>query len=362
MLSFCSILYGGEPLQFSFWWYNGITNNPSETDMAFGIEKYTPGNTSKEKAELPVGADPGRRKFLRDATIVLAGTAVGVGALPKFLSDGMGGENANGRIASKEEPESGSAESENVRENPMDELISYEGGVQEIGEKELEALIGYWVWQYTEGAFSGDFQSAIDGLRHHLRVVKHEFDEARVPRELALVSIFESYWNEKTCGEGGPFQISEWAAERFGVNPKTVRGSAEGAAKLFAEILDEVGAYSEPDEGEKFGVLRYNARYLRKYVKSLEDRGNGDAPTLAGFLAFMSERAEAVRKQVRTKYGNSSWGRKIGKREFDADIQDGAFGIRINIEYLAKYEAAKRIFETESSLAGMLRSDRNGIV
>lgn len=324
--------------------------------MAFGFEKPTIGGAADRKAGRPAEADPGRRKFLRDAGIVLAGTAVGAGALHELLVDGKKEQEVvEGRVKAQEEPES--VESENVHENPMDEMFSYEKGVKEIGMEEFEKMVDYWVWQYTEGDFAGDFDSAIDGLRQNWSTVSHEFDKESVPRTFALVSMYESFWNNETWGKGGPFQLTPWAAGRFNVNPKTIGGSAKGAAKLFAEIIKEVSEYSESDDVEKFGVLRYNATFFRKYLISIEKGGSGAAPTMAGFLAYMSGRAEEIRKEICVAHGNSKWGQQLGKKMFDGDIKNGAFGIKINIEYAAKYEATKRIFEAKSSLARMLRPD-----
>lgn len=329
--------------------------------MAFGFETPVPGK-KQEKAGLPPEADQGRRDFLRKvgtAGVVTAGAALGADQIHRFMNVAMETKDRHD-VAEKRGLELN--ESGTGYMNPLDELFSFEKGVREIGLQDFERMVDYWAWQYTDGGMTKDFKSGVAGLREHWHAVSRAFDAEGIPKKFALVSIHESFWNGKKWGKSGPFQVSPWAARNFHVRPETVEGSAKGAAKLFAEILNELDRYRETGESDKFTVLRYNGTYLRQYLKALEGRDKDASPSMAGFLSFMSRKAEEIRQRVDHDFPKNAMGRSAAKETFDSDIRDGAFGIRINIEYLAKYEATKRIFESDQSLVAMLRTDNDAAV
>lgn len=303
------------------------------------------------KRENKPAYDESRRDFLKKAGA--ASLAVAFGTVGKMAHEAT--EKAEQRVHDRKRAEADDKRIEELRdklaekevlvtENPLDSILSYDG-VKPLSEESFARLVDHMEWQHTEGDFREEFEHSIAGFGHNKETIQRIFAEAGVPIRFSLVSIFEAYWYEDKWGSGGPFQVSDWAAGRFRVDPRNVPGSAEGAAKLFAEIPKMVG----PDE--RFRVLSYNGSFLWRYLKqSKGDPSQTEGPSLNGFLMFMTEKAESRRKKLRSLYGEAEKGRKL----FASDIDEGIAGIRINLEYLAKYLAVKRIFESRPDLLAML--------
>ncbi|MEI7749585.1 MAG: hypothetical protein WCJ25_01125 [Candidatus Moraniibacteriota bacterium] len=311
--------------------------------MGFSFEKPASGPARKNESS-DSDFDPERRKFILTALTAGAGYL----ALPKMLR--ALGDEKDGQEESYDpqdaEHRHASSERHAKGRNPFEHGFAFDKETN-IGEAEYREAVRYWKTRYEKGDLAESFDSAVGTMRAYWDGVREAFERKGVPTEFALVSIPESFWNDKTWGTDGPFQLSKENAEHYGIkHPENPYDGARGAAALFADIGYEVGGR------ESFAILKYNGSFVGKFLESWHERHINRPPGIDDFYRYMSKEVNGIRHRIRREQGNTEQARTAFKEETS--------GMRINMEYLPKYRATvKLVREREKERAEKNRQHGN---
>jgi len=293
--------------------------------MGFSFEKPAPGPARKTESSDP-DFDPSRRKF------ILTAMAAGAGylALPKILRAlGDEREERDHGLKDTEDHRDASLERDVAERNPFEHGFRFDEKT-DIGEAEYGKAVRYWKTRYEKGDLAESFDVAVGTMREYWDGVREAFERNGVPTEFALVSIPESFWNEKTWGTDGPFQLSKENAEHYGIaHPENPYEGARGAAALFSDIGYEVGGR------ESFAILKYNGSFVGKFLEKWHERKINRPPGIGDFYRYMSTEVNGIRRRIRREHGNTERAKEIFREETS--------GMRINMEYLPKYRATVKL-------------------
>ncbi|NTW15072.1 MAG: hypothetical protein HGA38_01735 [Candidatus Moranbacteria bacterium] len=301
--------------------------------MKFGLER----RSKKSEAE---GAR--KAKFEKPLTYLLSGMmlvggAHGASKMAEKQAEAQR-EKQRKELVQRHEREMRARESDRERmealakgPNPIYEQLSFDKEKTEITAETIRMAADYWHARNLVGDHEKQFSDAIDRLERHWGEVSSAFSGVGMPNELALVAVQESYVTEDV--KDGPFQLTPDNARRFHVgNVHDIGDSARGAAHLYTAITKEMRNRGVEDPA--FAVLAYNGSFAVSFLREWKETHPGVQPTINDFCHHISAKVDRIRKETRAKFGDG----ERGEKEFDKAVN----GIRINTNYLAKFEGTLR--------------------
>lgn len=271
-------------------------------DSLFPYHKKPPGekkNKSVEKKE-PI-EDPGRRNFLKAASILGVGLAMGGYDVFKRLEKGGQEDEATDQEATSAEEadpaliREAEEEHESIKKEDR-EAINGSSLIEQIKNNNrvtLDAatkknIFDYWHKSYSPGGknFSG-LLMALERMQPWVRQIKEIFRQNEVPEKYVYISIVESHFSFETFSRKlakGPFQFMEETGKNYSLKINATideRCDPLKSAQACARHLRD--SYERLNNDWSLALADYNGSYSNRYAAK---RGNRSERNYQDYLKY----------------------------------------------------------------------------
>ncbi len=252
--------------------------------------------------------DPERRRFLKGllgvAGVTAAGTAL-KSPLGRILENLGDSEDEKEKVA----PKPDSLEKDEIKEKTaqeISEIVNFDQpGRIELSKEKIERVKNHQKERHQREPMEKGFRDAFYEMGAWEKHLKAEFEEQGVPKKFMYLAIPESYWKlreDSGVGAFGPYQFIPETARSYNLNTGYYQGenqnidervdpikSARACAKLLKDLYEASGDWD-------LALSGYNGGFFWRYLG--QARRNKEKPTYEGFLSYMGDRINNIKKEV----------------------------------------------------------------